>query len=259
MLNACNNLQKLNSNIRINGERMTKKIILITGASKGIGKAISLESGKNNYLSLFARSEKDLKSISDEIIKNDNKCIYYSGDIKKEEDIKKCIQNTIDTFGKIDVLINNAGIGYFKRVDEFSYEEFDEIQKVNLYGTFLFTKYVTKHMIESKSGYIINISSVAGLNGFKSGTAYAASKFAMNGFTESLREDLKQYGIGVSVVCPGSVRTGFGGLEEAKLQGKDYMLEPEDVAKTVQYLIDESETANTKLIELKPRRRIEFR
>ena len=156
-------------------------------------------------------------------------------------------------------MVNNAGIGYFKEISEFTYQEFDEIQKVNLYGTFLFCKYVSAFMIKAKSGYIINISSVAGLNGFKTGTAYSASKFAVNGFTESLREDLKQYGIGVSVVCPGSVATGFGGLDEKKLQGKDYMLEPEDVARTVQYLIDESETANAKLIELKPRRRLQFR
>jgi 3-oxoacyl-[acyl-carrier protein] reductase len=238
---------------------MTKKIILLTGASKGIGKAIAMEAGKNNSLSLFARSESDLIDISEKIKSSGNECIYYTGDIKKEEDIKNCVKKTIDTYGKIDVLINNAGIGYFKRVDEFTYEEFDEIQKVNLYGTFLFSKYVTQYMIKAKSGYVINISSVAGLNGFKSGTAYAASKFAMNGFTESLREDLKQFGIGVSVVCPGSVRTGFGGMDELKLQGKDYMLEPEDVARTVQYLIDESETSNAKLIELKPRRRLEFR
>ena len=238
---------------------MIKKVVLITGASKGIGKAIALEAGKKNIVSLFSRSEKDLKEISENLNKQGSQSIFHSGDIKKESDIKESVQKTIDTFGRIDVLINNAGIGYFKRIDEFTYDEFDEIQKVNLYGTFLFCKYVTPYMIKEKTGYIINISSVAGLNGFKTGTAYSASKFAMNGFTESLREDVKQYGIGVSVVCPGSVATAFGGLDEKKQRGKDYMLEPEDIARTVGYLIEESETANAKLIELKPRRRKEFR
>jgi short-subunit dehydrogenase len=240
-------------------KKMNKKVVLITGASKGIGKAIALEAGKNNNVSLFSRSDKELKEISDTINQQGSQSIFYSGDIKKESDIKESVQKTIDTFGRIDVLVNNAGIGYFKRIDEFSYDEFDEIQKVNLYGTFLFCKYVAPYMIKEKTGYIINISSVAGLNGFKTGTAYSASKFAMNGFTESLREDLKQFGIGVSVVCPGSVATGFGGLDEKKQRGKDFMLEPEDIARTVQYLIEESETANAKLIELKPRRRKEFR
>ena len=238
---------------------MSEKVVLITGASKGIGKAIAEVAGKKNIVSLFSRSETELKSISETLNKQGSKSIFFAGDIKNELDIKNAVQKTLDTYGRIDILVNNAGIGYFKEISEFTYQEFDEIQKVNLYGTFLFCKYVSAFMIKAKSGYIINISSVAGLNGFKTGTAYSASKFAVNGFTESLREDLKQYGIGVSVVCPGSVATGFGGLDEKKLQGKDYMLEPEDVARTVQYLIDESETANAKLIELKPRRRLQFR
>lgn len=238
---------------------MKNPIIVLTGASKGIGRAIALDLGKEFRISLFSRSESELSSISREINENGGNSIYFPGDIKQESDIRTCVEKTVQAFGKIDILINNAGIGYFKRIDEFTLEEFDEIQKVNLYGTFLFCKHVAPHLISQKSGYIINVSSVAGLNGFKNGTAYAASKFAMNGFSESLREDLKQFGIGVSVVCPGSVKTGFGGMDISKSQGKDYMLEPEDVAKTIRYLVEESETANTKLIELKPRRRMEFR
>jgi len=238
---------------------MSEKVILLTGASKGIGRAIAEDLGKNHKLSLFARSGREIENISNNINSLGGKSIITQGDIKNEEDIKICVNKTIETYGKIDILINNAGISYFKRIDEFDMHEFEEILKVNLFGTFLFTKYVSRFMINQKCGYIINISSVAGLNGFKGGTAYAASKFAVNGFTESLREDLKQYGIGVCVVCPGSVKTGFGGMEESKLQGKDFMLEPEDVAKTIRYLVEESETANTKLIELKPRKRKEFR
>jgi 3-oxoacyl-[acyl-carrier protein] reductase len=178
-------------------------------------------------------------------------------DVKNEIEIQSVVEKGLKTFGKIDVLINNAGIGKFKRVDEFTSQEFMEILQVNLMAPFLFTKYVVPSMIKQRSGQIINISSVAGLNGFKTGTAYAASKFGLNGFTESLREDLKEYGIAVSVICPGGVRTGFGGMDENAI--KDFLLEPDDVAYTVEYLIHESETANTKLIELKPRRRKEFR
>lgn len=238
---------------------MVNKVVILTGASKGIGRAIALDLGKEYSISLFSRTEKELAEISESINLSGGKSIYFPGDIQKESDIKLCVEKTIQKFGKIDILINNAGMGRFKRVDEFSLADFDEVQKVNLYGTFLFTKYVTPHLITQKSGYIINISSVAGLNGFKNGTAYAASKFAINGFTESLREDLKQYGIGVSVVCPGSVKTEFGGADISKLQGKDFQLEPEDVARTIRYLVEESETSNAKLIELKPRRRTEFR
>jgi short-subunit dehydrogenase len=155
--------------------------------------------------------------------------------------------------------VNNAGIGTFKRADQFSLEEFRAIYQVNVEGTFLFTKYVLPAMIQNKAGQIINISSVAGLNGFKGGSAYAASKFAVNGFTESLREDVKEFGIAVSAVCPGSVATDFGGGSAAALLAKDYAMTPDDVAATVEYLVNESETVNAKLIELKPRRRREFR
>ena len=235
-----------------------RKVIVLTGASKGIGKAIAEKEGQRHHLSLFSRSESEMKSIlqsQDPALKS----IYTVGDIKKEDDIRLCVEKTLQTFVRIDVLINNAWIGIFKLVDQFTYEEFDEIQKVNVYGSFLFTKYSLPNMIENKSGYIINISSVAGLNGFKTGTAYSASKFALNGFTESLREDVKQYGIGVCSICPGGVKTEFGGKGLEKFQGNDFLLEPEDVARTVSYLIDESETSNTKLIELKPRRRKEYR
>jgi short-subunit dehydrogenase len=134
--------------------------------------------------------------------------------VKNEIEIQSLLEKGLKTFGKIDELINNAGIGKFKRVDEFTSQEFMEILQVNLMAPFLFTKYVVSSMIKQRAGQIINISSMAGLNGFKTGTAYAASKFGLNGFTESLREDLKEYEIAVYVIYPGGVRTGFGGMDE---------------------------------------------
>jgi 3-oxoacyl-[acyl-carrier protein] reductase len=246
--------------------KIQAKTILITGASKGIGKAIVERLGiygndpKNNIHHSFiltARNKEIIEELAKKIQENGGKAIAIPCDVRKEQEIKFVVEEGLKTFGKIDVLINNAGIGKFKRVDEFSYEEFIEILQVNLVAPFLFTKYVIPSMIKNKSGQIINISSVAGLNGFKTGTAYAASKFGLNGFTESLREDVKDYGIAVTVICPGGVRTSFGGSEENRI--KDFLLEPDDVAYTVEYLIHESETANTKLIELKPRKRKEFR
>ncbi|MCX7810621.1 MAG: SDR family oxidoreductase [Leptospiraceae bacterium] len=242
------------------------KTILITGASKGIGKAIVERLGisgndpKNHLYHDFiltARSKDVIQELAKKIEEIGGRAIAIPCDVKNEEEIQSVVEKGLKTFGKIDVLINNAGIGKFKRVDEFTSQEFMEILQVNLMAPFLFTKYVVPSMIKQRAGQIINISSVAGLNGFKTGTAYAASKFGLNGFTESLREDLKEYGIAVSVICPGGVRTGFGGMDENAI--KDFLLEPDDVAYTVEYLIHESETANTKLIELKPRRRKEFR
>ena len=234
------------------------KVIIITGASKGIGKAIALQLAVKNKLVLISRTTSELEELQQQIKAQGGESLIFSVDITNEMNVKSAISETLTKYGTIDVLINNAGIGLFRRVDQFSLDEFKHVQEVNLIGTFLLTKYTVPTLIKNKRGQIINIASVAGLNGFKSGTAYAASKFAMVGFTESLREDLKDFGIAVTVVCPGGVRTEFGGSNPDKMD-RDFLLEPEDVAKTVQYLVNESETSNAKLIELKPRKRINKR
>jgi len=236
---------------------MKKKVVIITGASKGIGRAIA-ENLSDYAVVLASRNETAILNLASGIKKQGGEAFPVRCDVTIESNVQMCIDKTIDKYGHIDVLVNNAGMGIFKRVDEFTSEEFLEVQKVNMLGTFLFTKYVTPHLITQKKGQIINIASVAGLNGFKTGTAYAASKFAMVGFTESLREDLKEFGIAVTSLCPGSVLTDFGGANHDNNES-EYVLMPEDVARTVKYLIEESETANAKMIELKPRRRREYR
>ncbi|MHA1984531.1 MAG: SDR family oxidoreductase [Candidatus Hodarchaeales archaeon] len=235
------------------------KVIIVTGASKGIGKSISEKLSMKNTVIMVARSIDLLNRIKDSVSHNEGEISTLQADVTNEEDVKKVIDFVINKYSRIDVLINNAGIGKFKRIDEFTKEDYQQVFDVNVLGTFLFTKYAVPYMIEKKSGQIINISSIAGLSGFKTGTIYSASKFAVNGFTESLREDLKEYGIAVSVVCPGGVKTTFGNSSVDSKIGRDYLLEAEDVAKTVEYLVNESQTANTKLVELKPRRRKEFR
>lgn len=235
-----------------------KKVIIITGASKGIGKETAKFLSKVGHkVALVARSEEKLKVLEEEINTNGGRAFAIVGDVTKEDDVKNVVNSVLEKYGTIDVLINNAGIGYFKRVDQFTLDEVREVFDVNFIGVFLFTKYVTPTLIANKSGKIINVSSIAGLStGFQAGTIYAASKYAVNGFTWSLREDLKEFGIAVSSVCPGSVRTTFGGLE-SKI--REYTIEPMDVAKAIGYLVSESETVNTKLIEIKPRRREKFR
>lgn len=236
------------------------RVIIVTGASKGIGEAIARKLS-DFRLVLTARNTENLEKLK-QSIQNDNPnadILTVTADVTREDEVKKVIHSTIQKFNSVDVLINNAGIGKFKRCDEFSAAEFMEVYSVNMFGTFLFTKYALPYMIEKKKGQIINIASVAGLNGFKNGTAYASSKFAMMGFTESLREDVKEYGIAVSAICPGGVLTEFGGKDLTVKNTAPFMLEPSDVAHSVRYLVEESETANTKLIELKPRKRMEYR
>lgn len=230
----------------------TTKTAIITGASKGIGKAISLKFAANNInVVLAARNEKQLKQLQDQIKENYNvKSLFVPTDVTNEAQVKALVQKTIDQFGNINFLINNAGVGRFKRADEFSLEDYNYMFDVNIKGVFLVCKYVVPHMIARESGQIINIASIAGKNGFKKGTLYAASKHAVVGYTWSLREDLKEYKIKVSVVCPGSVVTSFGGKKPEKIE---WSMEPEDVAHACYYLASESDYVNTAELIIKPR------
>ncbi|MHA1715994.1 MAG: SDR family oxidoreductase, partial [Promethearchaeota archaeon] len=187
--------------------------------------------------------------------------IYFAvaADLTDENQVKDAIDQVFNELGRVDVLVNNAGVGIFKRVDQFSVDDFQYLFKVNVFGMFYCTREVVPFMIRRKQGHIINISSVAGLVGIQGGTGYSATKFAVVGFTEALREDLKHYGIAVTVICPGSVNTTFGGKYPSEKQGKPFLLDPDDVARVVEYLVSESEIANTKLIELEPRKRKEYR
>lgn len=228
------------------------RVAIITGASRGIGKAISIKLVKRGMkVVLAARNERQLLLVKDEIDKlKKGEAFIIPTDVTKEDDVRYLVKKTLAKFGVIDILINNAGIGIFKRADEFELKDFNQIFDVNVKGVFLLTKYVVPHMIRQKLGQIINISSIAGKNGFKSGTLYAASKHAVMGYTWSLREDVKEYGIKVTVICPGSVLTNFGGKKPNKVE---WSMDPEDVAHACDYLVSESENVNTAEIIIKPR------
>lgn len=237
-----------------------QKSILITGGSRGIGRAAVLRLAVQHRVAFTGRNRTELEETTRLAKAAGHEVTALVADVEAEEDVRRSVAEARAALGRIDVLINNAGMGIFKRVDEFTMAEVERTFRVNIFGPFLYTRYVVPEMIERRAGQIINVASVAGLNGFQSGSAYAASKFALVGFTESIREDLKRFGIAVTAVCPGGVRTDFGGKEIAsRMQAGDYLLEPDDVARTLEYLVSESETSNAKLIELKPRRREESR
>ncbi|MFX0086438.1 MAG: SDR family oxidoreductase [Candidatus Hodarchaeota archaeon] len=228
------------------------KVVIITGASRGIGKAISIKlAEKGMNVVLASRNESKLLLVKDKIDKLKNsEALIIPTDVTKEDDVKQLVEKTLAKFGTIDVLINNAGIGIFKRADEFTLKDFNQIFDVNVKGVFLLTKYVIPHMIQRKSGHVIIISSIAGKNGFKSGTLYAASKHAVMGYSWSLREDVKEFGIKVTAICPGSVLTNFGGKKPTKVE---WSMDPEDIAHACDYLVSESENVNTAEIIIKPR------
>jgi len=235
--------------------KTTRKVALVTGATKGIGKAICNKLSKLDMnLIITARDLASLEKLKNQLNAiGKGEVILIEADLTKETDIKRVVDKSLDHFGSIDILINNAGIGIFKRIDQFTCSEYERIFNLNVRSVFLLTKYVVPQMINRKSGQIINISSIAGKNGFKTGSLYSASKHAIQGFTWSLREDVKEFGIKVTTVCPGSVATGFGGKNMNEISQVEWSLEPEDVAHAISFLVTESDTVNTAEMIIKPK------
>ena len=207
-------------------ESLSGKVALVTGASRGIGRAITLlfaDKGATVYA--LARGMEGLQAVKKAGETFSGQIIPTPCDITNGQQVAEAVEQAFQQSGHIDFLINNAGLGHFAPVHLLDESDWDEMMNVNLKGTFLCTKYVVPHLLSQGKGHIINISSVAGLEGFAGGGGYCASKFGLMGFNDALTKELKPKGIKVSVICPGSVQTHFGGTDP-----QDYSLHPEDVA-----------------------------
>jgi NADP-dependent 3-hydroxy acid dehydrogenase YdfG len=220
-------------------------VVIITGASSGIGAATArLLSGKGYRLSLAARRLDRLQALADEIKSSGGQALPVATDVTNLEDIHNLVQITLDEFGVIDVLFNNAGIGridWLERLDQVDDIEF-QIQ-VNLTGVVQMTRQVLPHMIERRSGHIINMSSVAGLIPVPTYSVYAATKYGLRGFTEALRRELSPVGVQVSGIYPsGAKKTEFRGRRGAtrgsRIRTPDSLrIDAEQVAQAVLSLI----------------------
>jgi 3-oxoacyl-[acyl-carrier protein] reductase len=224
---------------------------IVTGAGKGIGRALTLallREGVN--VSGISRTESDLIQIVGKAEELPGEFRAYPGDVADEFFIEACVGETVADFDRIDHLINNAGIGLFKPVHEFSVKEWDRLIDTNLRGTFLTTKFTLPHMIKKNSGTIVNVSSIAGKHAFEGGAAYCASKFAMMGFSKSVMFDVRKYNIRVVTICPGSVATRFHTRGD-HLKDDDKILLPEDCASTILYALTLPQRASAHEIELR--------
>ena len=179
---------------------MNSPVVIITGASSGIGEALAKRFAAAGYrLVLAARSYEQLVSIAEKLPVQSH-CVKT--DVSKREDCEFCIAEAVRVFGRIDILINNAGISMRASFEELELNVLEKVMQVNFWGTVYCTKAAISHLIQSK-GMIIGISSIAGYRGLPGRTGYSASKFAMNGFLESLRTEMLTKGVSVLVVAPG--------------------------------------------------------
>lgn len=185
------------------------KVAFITGATRGIGKQIAITFAKEGYdIAINYRKEnEELENAKREIEENNVKCLTVQGDVSNFEDCERCVNEIIKEYGKIDVLVNNAGITKDTLLMRMKKEDFESVIDINLVGTFNVTKNVISHMMKARSGRIINISSVVGVSGNAGQTNYSASKAGIIGFTKSLAKEVGSRGILVNAVAPGFIET----------------------------------------------------
>ena len=224
------------------------KVALITGATRGIGRQIAITLSKEGYhIALNYRREGEaLNNIKDEIESNQVECFAVKGDVSNFDDCENFVKQIITRFGKIDVLVNNAGITKDMLLMRMKQKDFEQVIDVNLVGTFNVTKNVISHMLKAHSGRIINISSVVGICGNAGQTNYAASKAGIIGFTKSLAKEVASRNILVNAVAPGFIETSMTEIlkEEVKQEiSKDIPLKrmgsAQDVANCVKFLTSE--------------------
>ncbi|MBA7649009.1 putative oxidoreductase [subsurface metagenome] len=194
------------------------------------------------HVILTARSMDKLQKVKEEITSRGGNATVIPADIAKEQDIKTLFKIIKDKFGRLDIVINNAGIGIWGNLVDFSIEDFDKIMNINVRGTYLCCQQAMKMMIPQKNGYIINISSVVGFKGYPNQSAYTASKHAIMGLTKSLAVEAQEHNIRISAILPGGVETDLSVKARPDLD-RSLLILPEDIAKTVLYLLSLSDRA----------------
>lgn len=224
---------------------MSKKIAIVTGGSRGIGRGVAEALLKEDWkVWICSRDPKQaVQEMSGQI---EGRPV----DVRSQEQVDAFVKEVLDADGRVDLLVNNAGLGRFAAVDELTGDQWREVIETNLNGPFYFLRAVAPALKRQGAGWVINIASLAARNPFAGGAAYNASKFGLVGFSEAAMLDLRKHGIRVASILPGSVSTEFRGGE-----GKaDWKLQPADIAAMVLHLVSYPDNALPSLIEMRPSR-----
>lgn len=212
-------------------------VALITGAGRGIGRSIALTLAKHGAnIALSARNQQELQTVQAEVTKLGQEATYQVADVSLEADVKKLVEKTVEHFGRLDIVVNNAGLGIYGPLLETSVETWDAVMAVNARGPFLVCKETIPHLKKQKRSFIINISSVVGVKGYENQTAYTASKHALMGLSKALAREVQKDGIRVHALCPGAVSTEMVALARPDLD-PSVLMHPDEIADIVLFLV----------------------
>jgi NAD(P)-dependent dehydrogenase (short-subunit alcohol dehydrogenase family) len=229
---------------------LNNKVAYITGGSKGIGFGIAktmLDNGMN--VAVSSRSIQAAKQAAELLSKDPTRILALESDVSSQESETNAVKKVIDHFGKLDVLVANAGVGHFASIETLTTAQWKETIDTNLTGVFNSVKASIEALKQSK-GYIITIASLAGANFFETASAYNASKFGLVGFTQAVMLDLRKYGIKVTTIMPGSVATYFN--KHTPGDTDSWKIQPEDIGEIVIDILQMNPRTLASKIEVRP-------
>ena len=234
--------------------KLQGKVALITGASAGIGHAAALAlAGEGADLVVTARRSDRLEALAAEAALLGVKTVCVTGDMREEDTAKAAVAAALKAFGRIDILIANAGVGNYKNLVDTSVADYDEMMDGNMKTSWLITRHTVPVMIAQKDGLVLLVSSMAGVYGFAGEATYSATKFAQMGFAQGLDKELRPHGIKVGTINPGGVKTEFAigkGRTEPGVAASE-MLEAEDVAQAILFAATQPKLARIIQIQMR--------
>jgi 3-oxoacyl-[acyl-carrier protein] reductase len=229
----------------------TQRVALVTGGTRGIGNAIARALAAEGFrVGLSGRDKASVREAAARLSAEGHEVAGFRSDARKQEDQKALVEEVAARFGRLDVLVNNAGIGAFGRVDELSPESYRAVIETNLLGAYYAIHYAAPLMKKGGGGFIVNIASLAGVNAFAGGSAYNASKFGLLGLSDASMLDLRHDGIRIAAILPGSVATDW--MHSHGNQDTSWMLSPDDVAQAVCDLVRFPDRAIPSRLDLRP-------
>jgi 3-oxoacyl-[acyl-carrier protein] reductase len=213
------------------------RVAIVTGASRGIGRAIALTlANHGGRLSLVARHEPALQAVRAEIEANGGQAACFTSDVSREAEVVRLVQDTVVRYGRLDIVVNSAGLGIFGALAEMTVEQWDSVMAVNARGPFLLCREAIPYLRQQPQSFIVNISSVVGIKGYANQAAYSASKHALMGMSAALAKEVQADGIRVHAICPGGVDTPMVRQARPDLDPA-VLMKPQEIADLVLFLV----------------------